>query len=106
MQYVTRYHVRQDKAQGYRNWLLQNRETLEQQARDGWKYLGTWFTVQGFGTYAAETRWELTDYASLGSGFGDGAYRELLHEWFTYIDDSRDWYATLMKSTDDVDILD
>ena len=105
MQYIIRYDVKPQQAEAFRAWLSKNREAFGDHAPTGWSYVGTWFTVQGFGSYQAETRWELDDYASLGSGFGDEENQRLLAEWFDFVAEGRPNETYLMKSADDVSIL-
>ncbi|MDJ0925881.1 MAG: hypothetical protein QNJ77_15125 [Acidimicrobiia bacterium] len=105
MQYVLRYQVPSAKATAYRSWLLENDQALRDHAAEGWHYLGTWFTVRGFGEYAAESRWDLTGYEALGSGFGDEIAQRLLGEWFDMIDADAGMDATLLKSASEVDIF-
>ncbi len=105
MQKIDRYHLKPNKAEAYRAWLLENDEAFRDHAPDGWTYLGTWFTVQGFGSYPVESRWEVDDYASLGSGFGDEEFQRLMREWSEFGDESRPGEAYLMKSATDVAIM-
>jgi hypothetical protein len=67
-----------------------------------WTYVGTWFTVRGFGQYDCEVRWELADYAALGSGFGTEAFQQAMLEAQEYIDSSRGGETYLMKSAADI----
>lgn len=59
MQQIYRYHLRPGKAEAYQNWLKKNDRTFRESAPEGQTYLGTGFTVQEFGVYEAESRWEL-----------------------------------------------
>lgn len=70
-------------------------------APEGWSYIGTWFTVQSLGSHAAESRWELDDYAALGSGFGTAEYQRALNEWEDYAEASSQ-ETSLMKSEGDI----
>jgi hypothetical protein len=105
MQYITRYHLKPDKESDFRQWVLDSRAAWAENAPDGWKYLGTWFAVMGFGQYECETRWEVDDYAALGAGFGNETSQRLLKEWFAFQDQARDIETYLLKSAEDVDIL-
>ncbi len=101
MQYVERYNLKPNKAGAYREWLQQHEEMLTKEGPEGWKYLGTWFTVRGFGQHDCETRWELPDYSALGAGFGSealqAAWAEIM-DWF----ETAQYSATLMKSAAEV----
>jgi len=105
MQYINRYHLKPDKESDLRQWLLDNSAAWAENAPDGWKYLGTWFTVMWFGQYECETRWEVDDYAALGAGFGNETFQRLLKEWQAFLDHARDIDTYLLKSAEDVDIL-
>ncbi len=105
MQYVVRYDIVQGKAEQYRDWLLANEDAIRDHQPDGWSYLGTWFTVLGFGSYQAESRWEVDDYAGLGAGFGDDALQELTRESFRFFDFGRPGETYLMKDATDVAIM-
>jgi hypothetical protein len=105
MQYVTRYHLKPLKVAEYRQWLLDNESLLAEHAPEGWTYLGTWFTVMGFGKFECESRWEVDDYGALGSGWGDETYQRLMREWMEFYDQSRDDENYLMKSTTEVNVF-
>lgn len=105
MEYVLRYDVKPNQSTEFRRWLTDNAATLREHAADGWSYLGTWFTVRGFGEYSCETRWELSGYEALGSGFGDDVNVRLTQEWMGFVDQGRPWQASLYKGTEEVDIL-
>lgn len=104
MQYVQRYHLKNGKTAEYKRWLSDNKETLKQAEAEGWRYLGTWFTVRGFGRYTCETRWEIEDYSTLGSGFGPEPFQELMKQWLNMVDINT-MEVSLLKSTEDVRVL-
>ena len=100
MQIVYRYDLQPGKAADYVEWLKTNDGVFREDAPDGWSYIGTWFTVQGLGSYGVESRWELDDYAALGSGFGTSDFQRVLNEWEDYADVSSQ-ESSLMKSEGD-----
>jgi hypothetical protein len=102
MQYVMRYHLKPDMSAAFKKWLLENQSLMEENQPDGWTYLGTWFTVRGFGQYPCETRWELDDYAALGAGWGNEISQRLSREWMEFVDTGRQSETYLMKSAADV----
>jgi hypothetical protein len=104
MQKIDRYNLRANKAADYVAWLKKNDDLLRNGAPTGWTYLGTWFTVQGLGEYDVESRWELDDYATLGSGPGSDEFLAMMDEWDEFGDTSRPQQSVLMKSEDDVRI--
>jgi hypothetical protein len=99
MQYVYRYNLKEDKSAEFRQWLLgrAGREILT----EGWSYLGTWFTVLGFGRWDCESRWEVDGYGSLGKQFINEDAEKVFAEWLDFIDGGE---AFLMKSAEDVQI--
>jgi hypothetical protein len=105
MQYIIRYEIKDGKNSEFRKWVLDNANNFEQHAVKGWKYLGTWFTVRGFGRYSVETRWELEDYAALGAGFGDEVAQKMNLEWFQMVDWAQGSETQLVKSAAEVDML-
>lgn len=106
MQYVTRYHLKPNTSFAYRQWILANRNTIVDNAPEGWKYLGTWFTVRSFGRFQCVDRWEIEDYSALGAGFGNEVFQNLYREAMEkYFDLSRDAEAQLLKSAEDVSIF-
>ncbi len=102
MQYIQRYSLKQNQAAPYRQWLLQDAGEATKGAPAGWVYLGTWFTVRGFGHYDCETRWELADYSALGAGAGSEAFEKALQQAAEFIDFSRGGETCLMKSAEDL----
>jgi hypothetical protein len=105
MQKIDRYNLKPEKAEAYRTWLLENDQDFKDHAPDGWSYLGTWFTVQGFGAYSVESRWEIDDYAALGNAFGDDTFQRLMQEWSEFGDDVHAGETYLMKGADEVSIM-
>jgi hypothetical protein len=105
MQYVNRFNLEPQQATPFREWLLENGTTFAEHAPEGWSYLGTWFTVLGFGHYQCEVRWELDDYTALGAGFGDETFQELFRQWITFTDQRDPGETYLLKSADDVRVF-
>jgi len=105
MQNIARYNLKPDKESDFRQWLLDNRAAWVENTADGWRYLGTWFTVMRFGQYGCETRCEVDDYAALGAGFGNETSQRLLKEWLAFQDLARDSETYLVKNAEKVDIL-
>ncbi len=104
MQYIFRFKIKPHKSEGFRDWLRQNDNLLKEEMPEGWQYLGTWFTVRGFGRYDAEMRYEIGDYADLGAGFGGEALQKAWVEISdSFVPDQTETY--LMKSSEDVLIM-
>ena len=105
MQKINRYHVKPLRGTEYRQWLLENEPLVAENTPKGWTYLGTWFTVLGFGKYGCETRYEIDDYDALGAGFGNETYQKLILEWVEFIDLTKEGETYLMKSATDVSVM-
>ena len=69
--------------------MVENDADIRAHAAEGWEYLGTSMTVCGFGSYQAESRWEIGEYADLGSGFGNDVSQRLTGEFVEYVDRGR-----------------
>ncbi|NNF69333.1 MAG: hypothetical protein HKN01_06145 [Acidimicrobiia bacterium] len=105
MQYITRYSLKDGVAVDFRDWVQKNGQELNEHAPEGWRYVGTFFTVMGFGKFEAETRWEVEDYSTFGGGFGDETFQRLFHEWNEFINPNLPGETYLMKSAGDVAIM-
>ena len=104
MQYINRFNVLPHKSEAFRDWLKKNDKLLHEGMPEGWQYLGTWFTVRGFGRYDCEMRYELDDYATLGGDFGSDA---LQLAWLEILDSfaPNQGETYLMKSAEDILIM-
>lgn len=105
MEYVLRYDVEPKRTAAFRSWLAENEEAIAAHTPEGWTYRGTFFTVRGFGEYTNETRWEIEGYAALGSGFNDEESIRTTKEWMDFVDQTRQFQATLYKTAAEVDFL-
>lgn len=104
MQYITRFNLLPHKSEDFREWLRKNDKIMHEDQGEGWHYLGAWFTVRNFGQYDCEIRYELDDYAALGSGFGSDALQKAWLEAFDYLAPNQG-ETYLMKSSEDVIIM-
>ncbi len=106
LQWTYRFNVKPGKATSFRDWVLKNEQALRDHASPGWKYLGTWFSVRGFGSFDCEVRWEIESYGALGAGFGDEENQRLLNEFIgDFIDHTTRPEASLLRSASDVVML-
>jgi hypothetical protein len=105
MQYISRYQLKPLKGTEFQEWLLENESLIAENSPEGWSYLGTWFTVRGFGKFDCETRYEIDDYGALGAGFGNETYQRLMREWMEFADMTQTGETYLMKSIADVRIM-
>lgn len=86
LEYVFRFTVDRGRVNEFIDWVRANEDDLREHNRPGWSYLGTWFTVGGFGDYTGESRWSLESYDALGEGFGDETAQRLLSEFLAITD--------------------
>ena len=107
MQFITRFHIKPFTGSAFQEWLKTHHDDLADNAPEGWTYLGTWLTVRHLGRYDGEMRFELEDYAALGSGFGTEVFQRLFVEkYHEFIDFSRGQIeASLMKSPTEVYVM-
>ncbi|MBT8212284.1 MAG: hypothetical protein KJN71_03960 [Acidimicrobiia bacterium] len=105
MQYIMRYALKDGVASDFRDWVQKNGQEMGDHAADGWSYLGTYFTVMGFGTFEVETRWEVENYSTFEAGFGDDTFQRLFGEWNDFINPNLPGETYLMKSAGDVAIM-
>ena len=93
MEYIMRFSLKPNKAEEFRQWLLDNHDKFAAGFPEGWTYLGTYFTVLGFGDCDCESRWELTGVGALGNPFRDPIH----HGVYDFADSSRPITATLLE---------
>jgi len=62
---IMNYNIKENKIKEFQEFIKKNEKTKAAHAPKGWKYLGTYFYVLGFGPYHAAVMWEITDYADL-----------------------------------------
>jgi hypothetical protein len=105
MQRIVRYHLKPMQAPAFQRWALEKESLIQENAPEGWTYVGIWFTVLGFGRYDCEIRWELDDYDALGAGWGNETFQQLGREFFDFVDMGRDSETYLMKSAADVAVF-
>jgi hypothetical protein len=63
MLYMINYNVKEGKSKEYQKFVKENEKTLREHAPKGWKFLGDYYYVLGFGLYHAAELWEISDYA-------------------------------------------
>ena len=60
---IWNFNLKENKAREYQKFIKENEQKIASHAPKGWKYMGTYFYVLGFGPYTGATLWEITDYA-------------------------------------------
>ncbi len=104
MQVTYRYNIKNGRSQEYATFVNANESVLREKAGEGWTYLGTYFTVQGLGDWDCENRWEIADYANLGTLWGhDEEFDAVIVESQGFIDGPI--RTTVTRSVGKVNIL-
>lgn len=109
MYIATSYHLKPEKAQDYKHWLLSD-EAADLFSRigeeTGFGYIETYFTIYGFGEYACETWWEVADWSVLGNMRGSDAGSEWLRQSQHYIDETRPFDSRALRTSADIKVFD
>jgi hypothetical protein len=63
MLYIANGNLKENTAMAYQKFIKENEKALAEHAPKGWKYMGTYFYVLGFGPYTVAMLWEIADYA-------------------------------------------
>jgi hypothetical protein len=62
---IYNFNIKEGKFKEFQQFIKENEATKAAHAPKGWKYMGTYYYVLGFGPYHGMTIWEITDYADL-----------------------------------------
>ena len=104
MEIIYRYNIKEGKQNEFVDFVAKNEHVLRERAAEGWTFLGTYLTVQGLGDYDVEQRWQIDDYARLGSGWGhDEEFDRVIRESLGFMDGR--FVAQVVKSVDEVMVL-
>jgi hypothetical protein len=109
MYVASSYHLKPEKAQDYKRWLLSaETSALFSRIEDetGFDYVETYFTIYGFGEYACETWWDVADWSVLGNMRESEAGTEWLRQSQRYIDETRPFDSRALRSTSDIMVFD
>lgn len=63
MLYMINYNVKEGKMLEFQKFVKENEKTYREHAPKGWKFLGEYCYVLGFGPYHAVELWEISTYA-------------------------------------------
>jgi len=63
MLYIMNFNLKEYRHTEFQKFIKENEKTLAEHAPKGWKYMGTYFYVLGFGPHNAAQFWECSDYA-------------------------------------------
>jgi hypothetical protein len=106
--YVTPYFLKSDKAAAFRDWL--NSDKAKKligvcEKETGIKYIGTFFSVLGFGEYDAEDWWEMKKYGDLDKIRESKAWDAMFAEVFPFLDLTHTVPSRMYRSASDVKIF-
>jgi hypothetical protein len=80
---IINFNIKEGKFKEFQQFIKDNEATKAAHAPKGWKYIGTYFYVLGFGPYHGMTIWEISDYADLDAlrDHDDPIFWDLVEKW-------------------------
>jgi len=83
---IMNYNIKENKTKEFQEFIKKNQKTKAAHAPKGWKYLGTYFYVLGFGPYHAMVMWEISDYVDFDAlrDHADPVFWGLMEEFFSF----------------------
>ncbi|MDH5389807.1 MAG: hypothetical protein OEX10_01450 [Candidatus Bathyarchaeota archaeon] len=63
MRYIVNYNLKENKEKEFQKFIKENKKAIADHAPKGWKFMGVYFYVLGFGPCHAADFWECFDYA-------------------------------------------
>ena len=84
---ISNYNVKENRMNDFQKFVKENQETIAKHAPKGWKYLGTYCYVLGFGPYHVAVFWEITDYSDLDTlrNHEDPLFWDLIEKKFSFL---------------------
>jgi len=107
MFWATSYYLKPDKASAYQQWLRSpEAKTLMADAEReiGMKFMGTYWTVLGFGDFDCEDWWEVPNWAAIDAIRESKAVEKLfMRTWeLDFVDASRSSRQRMLRTTEDI----
>jgi hypothetical protein len=107
MFWVTSYYLKVEKTSAYQQWLLSpEAQTLmaDVERETGMKYVGTYWTVLGFGEFDCEDWWETPNWAAIDTLRESAAIGRLFERtWeLDFADNSRNAQQRMLRTTADI----
>lgn len=106
--WVNEGFLKEGKVGEYRKWLssAKTKALLAKATKEtGVKFVGTFSTVLGFGDHGVEEWWELPNYAAFDKFRDSKTFEAIALEAFGLYDSSKMGKAKLLRSADDVKIM-
>jgi hypothetical protein len=85
---IMNYNIKENKFKAFQEFIKKNQKTKAEHAPKGWKYLGTYCYVLGFGPYHAAVMWEVSDYADFDAlrRHDDPVFWSLIEQFLSFTD--------------------
>lgn len=82
MLWITNFNLKENKSVEYQKFIQENEKAIAEHAPKGWKYLGTYFYVLGFGQNQAAQFWECSEYGDFDTwrNHDDATWNDLLKQ--------------------------
>ncbi len=86
MLWISNFNVKEHKMKELQKFIKENEKTFAEHAPKGWKYMGKYFYVLGFGPYHAAIIWEISDYADFDTfrDHDDPIYWKLVEQFMEF----------------------
>lgn len=83
---IWNFNLKEYKLKEFQKFIKENEKTIAEHAPKGWKYMGTYFYVLGFGPYHAAVIWEFSGYADFDTfrNHGDPIWLKLMEQWMEF----------------------
>jgi hypothetical protein len=83
---IYNFNIKEGKMKEFQQFIKKNEATKAAHAPKGWKYMGTYCYVLGFGPYHGAVLWEITDYADLDTlrEHDDPIFWTLMEQWLDF----------------------
>ncbi len=83
---IMNFNIKENRTKEFQEFIKKNEKTKAAHALKGWKYLGTYFYVLGFGPYHAAIMWEITNYADLDAlrNHDDSIFWNLMEQFLDF----------------------
>lgn len=89
MLYIMNGNVKEGKMIEYQQWVRKNEDLMKEHTPPGWKYLGTYAYVLGFGHHHIASLWECETYKDFDN------WREHNDEnWLRILEEAQDFFST------------
>jgi hypothetical protein len=108
--YVSSYNLKEKKALEYQKWLMSDdakKLFADVEKGSGWRYMGTFWAIMGFGDFDCEDWWEVPDWSAFDTLRVSEAGDRLAERFseLDFGDSSRPSSTRMLRTTSDVRIF-